>query len=725
MLTFFRRLTSGLLCLCMLGTYSLAASALPRQMERLDRGVVAIKTSTGVFVSWRLLGLDAADIQFNLYRSSDGGAATKLNDSPLAEGTNFTDLTAPVAVKNTYSVRPVLDGVEQAADGQFTLSANPVDEPVVRVPITAAPGNGYVTRYAWVGDLDGDGQYDFVIDRTAPGDSTKKNWASGNQALDAYKMDGTHLWHIDMGPNSRGTYNISPGPATLSIGMWDGATVYDLNGDGKAELILKIANGVKFADGTTFSDGTTDEDQSIAIVDGLTGKLLASQPVPQNFASRGRLSTMLGIAYVDGVTPSVIFWGRNRNANLTFNDVFTSLSWKGGSSITTNWVWEKPTGFGIEASHSLRILDLDSDGKDEIMSGNFVINSDGTLRYQLPGVVHGDRFYVGKLDPSRAGMQGYGIQQYNPSGLAEYYYDATTGEILWTHSLPGESFDVGRGLAGDIDPRYPGWEVWSFYGVKDGRTGKVIYDPTLYPYPTHSIWWDGDLLTEGLNRTRVEKWNYQDPRTAGRVNRYFLLSSYGAALYGNLNPNFMGDILGDWRTEIVVINTTGTELLIFSTNIPTSQRLYTMAHNPGYRNSMALRGYLQSPMVDYYLGTDMATPPTPSIVYVGTAAGGETGSGDGGNSDSSGDGETTEPDDGSNSGGDSGTGIECKYNLVAGKSHAWNYAIFNTTTVTWDGVRVHYSKGAHLTRVEAGGYVYTRGQSTASPTFFGVCRQPL
>lgn len=601
---------------------SLADNGIPgnagtRVMEPLDRGVVALQTSNGVFVSWRLLGLDPDAIAFNVYRSSNGAPPLKLNDAILGAGTNYLDTTAPASAANTYTVHPVVGGQELDADGAFTLSANHSVEPLVRVPLTPAPGADYHTRYVWVGDLDGDGQYEFVLDRIAPGNPAVANTASANQFLDAYRMDGTHLWRIDMGPNSRYSYNINPGAATLSTGMLDGVTVYDLNSDGKAEVVLKVANGVKFADGTTFV-AATDEDQSLAVLDGAKGTLLASAPFPQTFASRGRLATQLGIGYVDGLSPSIVFWGRNRNKDLSFNDVFAAWSWKGGSEIKAKWIWARPTGLGLEASHQMRIIDLDGDGRDEIMTGNFAINSNGTLRYKLPGVVHGDRFYVGKFDPDRPGLQGFGIQQNNPSGLLEYYYDAGGGSILWSHSTtPGTLVDVGRGLVGDIDSRYPGYEAWSFYGIHNGPTGQRVEPSDAAPYPSHSIWWDGDELSEGLNAARVEKWNPLKPVPAGKVRRWFLLTDYGAALWDGKNPMFFGDILGDWRTEIVAINTTGTELLIFSTDIATTKRHYTMAHDPAYRNHMTIKGYLQSPMLDYYFGDGMGASPRPKIHYAG------------------------------------------------------------------------------------------------------------
>jgi rhamnogalacturonan endolyase len=605
---------------------SVAVAPSARVLERLGRGVVAVRTSpTAALIHWRLLGLDPDGIAFNVYRSVNGAAPVKLNDAPIAAVTNYTDSASNRALGAlTYSVRPVIDGVEQAAGGAFTLKANGAAEPIVRIPLSALPAPDYRTNYVWVGDLDGDGEYDFVLDRIAafvPG--SNDDLGAGNQYLEAYKRDGTRLWQIDLGPGSRNTYNITPGPTTLSMGMYDGATVYDLDGDGKAEVVLKVADGVVFGDGSRFNDADPNQ-QHLAILDGLTGTPRATVRFPDTFyAQAGRMGTQLGIGYADGVHPNIYFWGRNRNRDKSFNDVFASYSWKGGSTLTELWRMPLVDSSGKQASHQMRIIDVDGDGKDEVATGNFMINSDGTLRYILPGVIHGDRFFIGKFDKHHAGMRGYGIQQNNPSGLLEYYYDATQGSIIWEHSAPpGSIVDVGRGLVGDIDPRFPGFEVWSYSGLYHGETNTLTEPNTgLSPWPSHSIWWDGDVLAEGLNDFKIEKWNPLLPRASNAVPRLVSMTSstWGSARLNGRNPMFFGDIHGDWRTEVVLLNNTYTELVIFTTNVPTGTRLYTMAHNPAYRNHMTIKGYLQSPLPDYYIGDGMDAPPRPNIRYAGVA----------------------------------------------------------------------------------------------------------
>jgi hypothetical protein len=613
-------------------------------MENLGRGVVAVRTSdNAVFVSWRLLGLDPAGIGFNVYRKTGEAAPVKLNAAPLTAGTNYSDTSAPRDAAHTYFVRPVVDGIEKGASGSFALKANGANEPIVRIPLNSTPEPGYQSKFLWVGDLDGDGEYDYVIDRHAPYvEGSNEDLGTAQQFLEAYRRDGTRLWRIGLGPGSLNTYNVKPGPTTLSVGMYDGATVYDLNGDGKAEVLLKVADGVTFGDGSVFQNAEPGK-QFIAIVDGMTGVPLATHPFPDDFyAQAGPYGTQLGIGYADGVHPTIYFWGRNRNPDKSFNNVFASWSWNGGSGITENWVLPlSEVGNPQRPSHQMRILDVDGDGKDEVATGNFMINSDGTLRYTLAGVGHGDRFHITRFDPSTNALQGYGVQQHNPDGLLDYFYDASTGAIIWGNYLPpgSELVDVGRGQIGDIDPRFPGYEVWSIRGVHSHQTNTLAEpDSTLQPWAAHTLWWDGDLIAENLNNQKLEKWDYLKPVRSTSLRRLLSVDSaaFGKPVLANKNPFFFGDMFGDWRTEVVLMNQAHTELVIFTTNVPTDTRLYTMPHNPAYRNGLTVKGYMQAPLPDYYVGTDMNPPPVPSIRYAGsgqlaaeaaTLAGGATVSG--------------------------------------------------------------------------------------------------
>ncbi|MFC7531514.1 hypothetical protein [Actinoplanes sp. GCM10030250] len=577
-----------------------AAAAGSRKMESLGRGVVAVRaSSSSVLVSWRLLGLDPAGIGFNVYRSAAGGAEVKLNASVLTGGTNYTDTSANAAQANTYRVRPVIGGAEQAASGVFTLKANNAVEPVVRVPLRA----GGAVKFVWTGDLDGDGEYDYVIDRqTSP------------QSIEAYRSNGTFLWSMNMGPNSTNQDNIEGGSATIDVGHNDGVTVYDLDSDGRAEVAVRIANGVRFGNGTTFTNADNNR-QFVAILDGRTGAPRATAAMPTDYLADGPMMARFGVGHLDGVNPSLVSYTKNRVGSGAFNLMFTAWRFT-GSAVTMQWKFLRGNQ-DLPDGHNTRIIDVDGDGRDEIAEIGFVLNGDGKLRYTLgpQGVVHGDRFHIAKMDPNRAGLQGYGVQQDNASGLREYYYDAGTGQIIWKHVESGVG-DVGRGMAGDIDPRNPGYEVWSFSGLYNAPANRLAEpNKSLAPWPQLGLWWDGDTTMELLNAGKIEKWNPAAPSASGSVPRLVSTWNFGAVTAAQSGPTFAGDILGDWREEVVYTNAAFSELIIFTTNVASSTRLYTLAHNPAYRNAMTLKGYMQSHHVDYFLGANMATPPQPAITY--------------------------------------------------------------------------------------------------------------
>jgi hypothetical protein len=575
----------------------------PRPVENLGRGVVAVRASdTDILVTWRLLGLDSEDIAFNVYRSAGDGDAELLNDEPLTSstGTNYLDSTVDPSQANTYFVRPILDDEEQEASGTFTLPADNTVEPAIRIPIR----DSGPFKYVWVGDLDGDGEYDFVIDRI-----------NTQQSLEAYTSNGTFLWELQYGPNSENQNNIEPGSTAISVGNWDGVTVFDFDSDGYAEVAVRIANGVVFGDGETFENDNDDE-QWVAILDGRTGSLKGTSPIPTDFIEDGPLAARFGVGYLDGLRPHLVAFMKNRQDGGDFNRVIGAWTFD-GTAVTEEWTSLGDDLVGSDG-HNTRILDVNGDGYDDVIEIGFVLNGpDGTNLYTMPDiVVHGDRYYIGKMDPEREGLQGYGIQQDNQDLLMEYYYDAADGTLLWEH-FGTEVGDVGRGLAGDIDPTHNGYEVWSFQGIYNAASNETTTDDLdLAPWPQMGLFWDGDELMELYNDGKFEKWDWENPTTSTSLPRFFRVSNYGAQNPNNYNPGFLGDILGDWREEVIVTNGDYTELVIFTTDQPSDIRLYTLAHNPAYRNSMTLKGYMQSHSLDYYLGNGMSTPAQPNIRYV-------------------------------------------------------------------------------------------------------------
>lgn len=567
-------------------------------MECLARGVIATNQGSGrVFVSWRYFGTDPADIAFNLYRQTGTSAPLKLNASPITGATNYQDEGAALNEATTYCVRAVLGGVEQAEDREdcHALPPAPPVRSYLAIPLRAADPLAAV-HLAWVGDLDGDGEYDYLVDRIG----------GPRPLVDAYRRDGTFLWRFDTGPNGENQNNIEGGASTMGNGMWDGLTVFDFDGDGKAEVAVKTAPGVIFGDGATLPGN--GETQYLSILEGATGRELTRAPMPTDYAADGPLQCQFGAGYFDGRMPSVVAKCKNRVGSGAFNLVSTTWDYRGGE-LTERWKYLRGNQGGAADYHQIRLVDVDGDGRDELADGGYVVDDDGRYLYGVPGAVHGDRFHIGDLDPDRPGLEGFGIQQDNASGLLFYYYDAATGEVLRAHT--GTPGDMARGTAADLDPRHRGYEYWTFAGtfnVQDLTSGPLVNDPDT-PWPNFRIWWDGDALSELLNQNWVGKWDYQNP---GRNNYVFRPRLDGLYSARDAVP-FYGDVLGDWREEVLMESPDHAELRIFSSTYATELRLYTLVHNPEYRNCLTVHGYRQSTMVDYYLGDGMSTPPQPAI----------------------------------------------------------------------------------------------------------------
>ena len=287
-----RRCLFGLVCLFL----AVLPAAAQRQMEKLGRGVVVLHSATSqAYVGWRLLATDPTEVGFNLYRSVNGGAGVKLNSLPLTNTTDFLDATANFSISNAWYVTAVIGGAEQTPSAAAGLAANSPVRQYVSWPLRAVTNGAappYDVKFCWVGDLDGDGEYDYVVDRLSTTVAT-------NQFLQAYKRDGTFLWQMDMGYNSVNQYNIEPGASAISVGHGDNVTVYDLDGDGRAEVCVRTARGVILPDGTTIT-GPDDTTQYLSILDGLTGHEMARATLTNMWPAAGPMSGHFGIMYCDG-----------------------------------------------------------------------------------------------------------------------------------------------------------------------------------------------------------------------------------------------------------------------------------------------------------------------------------------------------------------------------------------------------------------------------------------
>lgn len=571
-----------------------------------------------------MLGTDPETIAFNVYRATEGGKPVKLNDEPIRTSTNLVDTYADLSKVNSWSVRAVLSGKEQPASKPFVLGANSPAQQYLSIPLQTP--QGYAPNDASVGDLDGDGEYEIVIHMAGRGRDNAAPGLTDPPVLQAYKLDGTFLWSINLGQNIREGAHYTQ------------FMVYDLDGDGRAELACKTADGTVDGKGKIIGDGSKDwrflspstdpkygkvlsGPEYLTVFDGLTGAALATTAY---IPSRGDLNAWGGIggngkndnngnradrftaciAYLDGARPSLVmargYYGRI---------VLAAWDWRGGQ-LRSRWVFDTDNGYPAftgQGNHNLSVADVDDDGKDEIIYGSMVVDDNGKGLYST-GLRHGDAIHVSDLDPARPGLEVYGIHEIEEGtkGPGTALYDARTGKILWTGD---PDRDVGRGLAADIDPRHLGDEMWGgSEGLKTCQGERIGAAPRSVNF---AIWWDGDLLRELLDRNQISKWDWQ----TSTLKPIFTAIGCAANNGSKATPVLSADLFGDWREEVIFRTTDNKELRIFTTTIPTNYRFYTLMHDPQYRLSIAWQnvGYNQPPHTSFYLGEGMAKAPRPVI----------------------------------------------------------------------------------------------------------------
>ncbi len=625
-----------------------------RQMEKLDRGLIAINKGRelGVFLSWRLLGTEPFDLGFNIYRQVGNAAPQKLNEQPLLAGTNFIDRNANLEDATAYFVRAVQAGREEDASKAFHLVARPAPRDYLSIPLQTP--NGYNAGDASAADLDGDGEYEIIIHMTGRGRDNSQGGFTDEPILHAYKLDGTLLWAINLGKNIREGAHYTQ------------FMVYDLDGDGKAELVCKTADGTLDGVGKVIGDATADHRQQplpdpsenakpaqanesprsterqrqpdrrdrfgyilkgpeyLTVFNGLTGAIMSTvayepqrhpetdSPTPEQMNAvwgdsyGNRIDRFLAcVAYLDGKRPSVVMC-----RGYYTRTVLAAWDWRDGK-LTQRWVFDSDkvardagnNPWRGQGDHSLIVGDVDADGKDEIVYGSMVIDDDGTGLYSTR-LGHGDAQHMSDLDPSRPGMEIWSIHEKPPAERAGVELrNARTGEIYFAAA---HGVDVARGMAADIDPRHPGYEFWggtrNLFNTKGEDIGPRPNSQNM------AIWWDGDLLRELLDGVSISKWDFE----AGRQEILFDGRALGLASNNGSksNPCLSADILGDWREELVARTSDSRELRIYSTTIPTVYRMPTLMHDSQYRLSIAWQNvaYNQPPHPSFFLGHGMSKP---------------------------------------------------------------------------------------------------------------------
>lgn len=586
---------------------SIFAFSQPYSGEKLSRGLIGIPTEEGMYFSWRMTLEDAAGLQFDLYRSSNGGAEVKLNKEPIDRTSDFLDRTVDYTVDNRWTLKATTGEV-----ATWTRLKGEERNPYLSIPI-CKPEDGeiagepftYTANDCSVGDLDGDGEYEIIL-KWSPSNSKRppQRGFTGNTYLDAYKMDGTRLWRIDLGPNVRS------GAATTNF------LVFDFDGDGCAEICCKTGDGTVDGLGHRIGDAQVDwrtwdkksptygkivnGPEYLTVFEGRTGKELDSKEyIPTRYPldgwggvggncgndnTGGRSDRFTaGVAFLDGKTPSPVmvrgWYGRTVVAAWTFTNGALKHTWTFDSAAPG---WEAYSGMG---NHSVTVADFDGDGCDEICVGAMTVDHDGKGLFTT-GLRHGDALHAGRFIPSRQGMQVFGVHENEGDNEivkrtpAVAMFDGATGEIIWQDGL-GQ--DAGRGVAADIDPRYDGAECWcNIGGLRRGDTGEIICNrkPDSCNF---TIYWDADPLAELLDHVSISKWNWNAESTDLLLKAEGVVSNNGT----KGNPCLSGDILGDWREEVIWASEDQTELRIYSTTIPAVDRRATWMNDRQYRLAIA------------------------------------------------------------------------------------------------------------------------------------------
>lgn len=592
---------------------AIAAENPPRQMERLGRSLVGIHQGVGkVFLSWRLLGTDPEGIAFHVDRVVGNGQTTRLTDEPLKEVTHFVDKAADLSQQVAYFVTPIVGGKDQSPS-RFEFPAAAPPRPYLSVPLQTPAG--YRPGDASVGDLDGDGEYEIILHQVGRGRDNSQAGITTEPILEAYKLDGTRLWQINLGKNIREGAHYTQ------------FMVYDLDGDGRAEVACKTADGSIDGKGQMIGDANADYrnsrgyvldgPESLTIFDGQTGAALATTDY---IPPRGRVSAwgddygnrvdrfLACIAYFDGQRPSLVMCrGYYTRA------VLAAWNWRGGK-LTHVWTFDSDDGtpgnraYRGQGNHSIAVGDVDDDGKDEIVYGSCVIDDDGRGLYAT-GLGHGDAMHLADHDPDRPGLEVFKANGDRANSAGLQMRDARTGEQIFGIASTGRE-GVVRACAMDIDPRHHGSEAWGKGGGVGGlfsARGERISDAA--PRVCNmGIWWDGDPLRELLDGVNISKWRWE----LGHEERIFSGGDFGVvSINGSkANPCLCADILGDWREELISATRDGRELRIFTTTMPTDRRLVTLMHDPVYRLSVCWQNvaYNQPAHTGFYLGARGAEP---------------------------------------------------------------------------------------------------------------------
>jgi rhamnogalacturonan endolyase len=507
----------------------------------------------------------------------------------------------------------VVGGVDQAASPaamKYTYGNRDGPNPP---PAAATTPDGvaytYAANDASVGDVDGDGQYEIVLkwDPSNAKDNSQSGY-TGDVYVDCLKLNGTRLWRIDLGRNIRAGAHYTQ------------FQVYDYDGDGRAEVAMKTADGTRDGTGAVIGSSSANYRNSsgyilsgpeyLTMFNGQTGKAMSTvnyDPPRGTVSSWGdsygnRVDRFLaGTAYLDGARPSLIV-----SRGYYTRTVIVAYDFRTGS-LVERWKFDSNSAgsqYTAQGDHQLAVADVDADGKDEIIFGAMAINDNGAPLWNT-GYGHGDALHVGDLIPSRPGLEVFKVDEHTEQPAA-WMADARTGATIWRNASCG--CDNGRGVSDDVWAGSAGAESWSaaVSGIYNTSGQNVGRKPGSINF---LAWWDADPVRELLDGTHIDKYGTSaDTR---------LLT--GAGVHSNngtkSTPSLSGDLFGDWREEVIWPTTSNTALRIYATPTPTDRRIWTLVQDIQYREAIAWQNtaYNQPPHPSFFIGNGMSTPPAPDV----------------------------------------------------------------------------------------------------------------
>ncbi len=573
-------------------------------VERLDRGISAINTGSGMLVSWRYLANDADDAEYKLYRdgnliytSSSGQATCFLDNGGSASSSYRVDMVSGDRVINSDTC-------------SIKSGSNYIDIPM-NVP---AGGSDYTysPNDCSVGDVDGDGTYELFVkwDPSNSQDNSKSGY-TGNVYIDCYTLSGKQLWRIDLGKNIRAGAHYTQ------------FLVADFDCDGLAEMTCKTADGTVDGKGNVIGDASKDYRNSggyildgpeyYTLFDGATGAALdtVSYEYPRGTVSKAtwgddygnRCDRFLGaVMYCDGVKPSAV----------SVRGYYTRMTAVAYDVVNKKLVkrWGFDTGFNSSApgygdgNHNCMPADVDGDGKQELILGAICLDDNGQVLWcNRKG--HGDAMHLSDFIPERPGLELFVCHEEAPYGIS--LIDAATGTDIF--HIDGDK-DTGRACCGNIYAGNPGSEFWGARPAKQvlNQYGENIGLPV--PAMNFLIYWDGDLEREIQDNITISK-------VVSQTQIADLLVANGCASNNSTkaNPCLTADIFGDWREEMLLRTEDNKAIRIFCTTSTTDYRITTLMHDTQYRCQVACEqtSYNQPAHPSFYLGSDQPLPQRPNV----------------------------------------------------------------------------------------------------------------